>query len=263
MATKGTEETKVCYIICPIGEPGTSVRLHADQVLTHLIRPVVDGQGYDVRRSDTDARPGIITAEIIQQMAGAELVIADLSNHNPNVFYELAIRHVAAKPFIQMIKEGDPIPFDVAPMRTVRFDLTNPDRVVEARKELEAQVAKLQDVDQVETPVHVGLGLKKLLESAEPGDIELGEILSELRSLRSTVESIRTSQPVPSSAFVSTPTNFTATPMSWIDTGVDGTLQFKSLAGDEPVSTVLNRPQEDPPSGSPGQRRKGGRPKRS
>ena len=58
-------------------------------------------------------RPGLITAQVIQNLVEWELVIADLSEHNPNVFYELAVRHALKKPIVQLIQAGQKIPFDV------------------------------------------------------------------------------------------------------------------------------------------------------
>ena len=63
------------------------------------------------------ANSGLITKAIIEQIITADLVIADLTGNNPNVFYELAIRHSYRKPTIQIVKGEIDIPFDVANMR--------------------------------------------------------------------------------------------------------------------------------------------------
>jgi hypothetical protein len=95
---------KVCFFIAPIGEPGTPVREDSDQVLRHIIRPVALSFGFKAIRADEIAEPGIITAQVIERVIESPLVIADLTGHHPNVFYELAIRRAIQKPFVQMIK---------------------------------------------------------------------------------------------------------------------------------------------------------------
>jgi hypothetical protein len=49
-------------------------------------------------------------------------VIADLSFQNPNVFYELALRHACKLPIVQIIRKSERIPFDVDQVRTVQID---------------------------------------------------------------------------------------------------------------------------------------------
>ena len=91
---------KSCFFIAPIGEPGTVVRRDSDQVLRHIVRPAASRAGFDAVRADEIAEPGIITSQVIERIVESPLVIADLSGHNPNVFYELAIRHVIRKPYV-------------------------------------------------------------------------------------------------------------------------------------------------------------------
>jgi len=52
----------------------------------------------------------------------SDLVIADLTYHNPNVFYELAVRHLNKKPVIHLIKKGEKIPFDINDRRTIFYE---------------------------------------------------------------------------------------------------------------------------------------------
>ena len=78
------------------------------------------GRGWPgVQRADSLTRPGIITNQVIQLVADADLVVADLTDHNPNVFYELAIRHALQLPLVRLIDRAQDLPFDIKVMRTV------------------------------------------------------------------------------------------------------------------------------------------------
>jgi hypothetical protein len=112
--------TKTCFVIGPIGDTGTETRTNADWLLKGIIRPVLEGKfGFKVIRSDEISDPGMIDSQVINAVIDADLVIADLSEHNPNAFYELAIRHREARPVIHMTREPK-LPFDVAPYIPLR-----------------------------------------------------------------------------------------------------------------------------------------------
>jgi len=87
--------TKKCFVICPIDLDGSEVRRRSDQWIRHILTPVLDEVGYQSFRADQMPRPGVITTQIITELVEAPLVIADLSPANPNVLYELAVRHAA------------------------------------------------------------------------------------------------------------------------------------------------------------------------
>lgn len=80
---------RICFVI----DEGAETRRRSEQVLKHIIGPAAENCGYAVVRSERDARPGIITHQIIQHLLDDPLVVADMTEHNPNVFYELAPRH--------------------------------------------------------------------------------------------------------------------------------------------------------------------------
>ena len=140
---------KICFVIAPIGEPGSDIRKRSDQVLEHIIRPVVESCGYKAVRADEIAEPGIITNQIIRHVVDDPLVIADLTGQNPNVFYELAIRHATRKPLVQIINKVEDIPFDVGPMRTIAVNHQDLDSVEKAKTEIEKQIQSLKKVHQV------------------------------------------------------------------------------------------------------------------
>ncbi|MDH7640963.1 hypothetical protein [Sphingomonas oryzagri] len=116
---------KTCFVVSPIGDPGSEFRRHADMILSSFIEPALQDFGLKVVRADQIAESGIITKQIAQYVWNSRLVIADLSFHNPNVFYELALRHAANKPVIQLIRLADKIPFDLQQSRTIVIDTTD------------------------------------------------------------------------------------------------------------------------------------------
>lgn len=117
--------TSVCFYVAPIGAANTEARQHSDLILASLVEPAVAELGLTVVRADGIEKPGVITKQVIEHVAKARLVIADLSFHNPNVFYELALRHATGKPTIHLIRKGDPIPFDIGQFRTIHIDTTD------------------------------------------------------------------------------------------------------------------------------------------
>lgn len=116
---------RVCFFIGPIGEEGSEHRKHSDMMLESLIRPAIEPFGFEVKRADEIQNPGLINKQIFEYFLKSRLAIADLSYHNPNVFYELAIRHAKNLPVVQMIRKADRIPFDINQSRTIVVDTTD------------------------------------------------------------------------------------------------------------------------------------------
>jgi hypothetical protein len=131
------------------------------------------------------ASPGIITSQVIQRIIDDPLVIADLSGHNPNVMYELALRHALQKPVVQLIDSHDRIPFDVASNRTITFDISDLDSV-EACKDLLAQQIRSVEADPtlVDNPISITVRLQALRDSTDPADQGTGQIISMLQRIQ-------------------------------------------------------------------------------
>lgn len=186
-------DPKDCFVIAPIGEQDSDTRKRSDQVLKFIIRPAVESCGYQAIRADEIDKPGIITSQVIQRVVNDPLVVADLTDRNPNVFYELAIRHAIRKPFVQIIQKGERIPFDVAGTRTIQVDHKDLESVDSAKQEIAKQVRSLEnDSSDLETPISVSLELQLLRQSDDPEERSLAEVvgmLSEMRSGLAKIES--------------------------------------------------------------------------
>lgn len=117
-----TDFDSTCFFMAPIGDEGEEERKHSDMVLSTLVTPALSQSGLSVVRADQIVRPGMISKQIIEYILKSRLVIVDLSFHNPNVFYELAIRHLLGKPTVHIVKKSDGIPFDIGNFRTIELE---------------------------------------------------------------------------------------------------------------------------------------------
>ena len=179
------KEEKLAFVISPIGAPDTPIRKRADQILKHVIEPVVSKSGFGTVRADKISKPGIITSQIIEHIMNDALVIADLTDHNPNVFYELAVRHTLRKPVIQIIEEGQLVPFDVSMTRTVYINHQDLDSVDRAKKDLEEQIKAVEkDPTPVDSPISMSFDLQRLgVQSRTPESRAIAELRAYLQEI--------------------------------------------------------------------------------
>ena len=132
---------RICFVVCPIGEDNSNTRNRSDKLLKHIIEPVCDKNNLEVIRVDTLNSSDSITNTIVEYLNTADLVIADLSDHNPNAFYEIGYRSALKKPIIHLKNKETSIPFDISSIRTFDYDLTDLDAVTELKQRLNQTIA--------------------------------------------------------------------------------------------------------------------------
>jgi hypothetical protein len=117
----GEDFDSVCFFIAPIGADESEHRRHSDAILSSYVEKALATVEPKLRvvRADKITQPGMITKQVLEYLLKSRLVVADLSYHNPNVFYELAVRHATGKPIIHIKRTSDPIPFDNKDFRTI------------------------------------------------------------------------------------------------------------------------------------------------
>ena len=116
--TKYTAPTS--FVISPFGEP-------FDTYFSHIIKPALEDCGMYAVRGDSLYRPTTIVDDIWQGIREAKLLIAELTDRNPNVFYELGLAHAISKPVILISKSIDDVPFDLRSIRVLVYDKDHPD----------------------------------------------------------------------------------------------------------------------------------------
>jgi hypothetical protein len=175
-----------CFIVTPIGDEGSKTRERSDKVLKHIIDPVVTGLlKMEPIRSDRISNPGNITTEIIKHLVEAEVVVADLTDGNPNVFYEIAVRHATRKPMVTIIEVGSKIPADIADSRTIFYDLKDLDNVDECKRKLKSHIEfVVAHPEQVTNTISITIDLMgtKSKDPLQQGYLEITSKLQELDS---------------------------------------------------------------------------------
>lgn len=186
------ESVKTCFIITPLDDPGSPIRRLADGVINACIRPILEDMGFQVDLPHESVTPGSITKDIIGKIVNDDLVIANLTGLNPNVMYELGIRHSVRKATVHICKVGTELPFDIAPERTLfyRDDMCG---VVEMRPDLENYIKQALEEKTPNNPVYDAIEIKNLLKTMEAKDSkdeESGVILRVMKNLLERMNSI-------------------------------------------------------------------------
>ena len=132
--------TKTCFIISAIAKEDSQTRKSTDYKFEYVYSPVLKDLGYEITRSDKISSPGSISREIVQNLIDADLVIADITDENSNVFYELAIRNAIKKPVIVFRKPEQVMPFDIYDKRAISISTTEPKIWEESKQQLRSQV---------------------------------------------------------------------------------------------------------------------------
>jgi hypothetical protein len=120
-----------CFVIMPFGNRLTDPqhRRQLDLLYEGLIQPAVESvripgrpeERISCHRGDTEPRPGEIITHIIENLVQADIAIADLSGRNPNVFYELGVRHAVNDNTILIAQSEEDVPFDLRGQRLIIY----------------------------------------------------------------------------------------------------------------------------------------------
>lgn len=127
---------EVCFAIMPFGG-------WLDDYYETIYCPAIEAAGLEPHRADDLYRPSTIVHDIWAYTKKAQLLVADLSGKNPNVFYELGLAHALGKPAILVAESMDDIPFDLRALRIIIYDKNAPDWGNLLRTKIEASIKEV------------------------------------------------------------------------------------------------------------------------
>lgn len=187
-----SDEREKLFVITPIGADGTPERRHADWVFHMAIAPLCEEFGYLPLRSDLISTPGMIDEAIFEALIEADLCVADLSFLNPNVLYEMGVRHTLQKPIIHIAAGGTKLPFDTAPYRTIFFDTESYQALIALREGLKAQIEEVRRPGfQVRNPLTAARGFVEISEKGDSAEQLITGLSEQVQRLSAQVRDLR------------------------------------------------------------------------
>ncbi len=108
--------TKNAFVLMPFSP-------HYDDHYISIFRPALQDLDYQVNRADDLFLPGTLIFQIYSSIQSADLILCEMSDRNPNVFYELGLAHANDKPVILISDNKENLlPFDLRHVRTILYD---------------------------------------------------------------------------------------------------------------------------------------------
>lgn len=116
---RATKKKGICFVLMPFKDP-------FDTYYVTIIKPAVIAAGLECQRGDSLFRPSPIMGDIWEMIQKAQVLVAELTEKNANVFYELGLGHAIGKPIVLISETIEDVPFDLRPLRVIFYDKDNP-----------------------------------------------------------------------------------------------------------------------------------------
>lgn len=180
---------KNCFIISPLGNDNSETRRKADGLINAVIKPVLKKLEFEAIAPHEIDTPGSITKQVIKHLLEDALVIANLTDLNPNVMYELAVRHAKRKPVIVLANRETKLPFDIATERTIFFD-DDMAGVELLKPKLEKAIEEALKEEEPDNPIYRVIKSQVIQEVSAPDDIQ-SYIINRLDEISAQINHIR------------------------------------------------------------------------
>jgi hypothetical protein len=131
-----TKEIQTCFVLSPFKEP-------FDSYFSKIVKPAIEANRLYAVRGDSLFRPATIMDDIWSGIRKAKLLVAELTERNPNVFYELGLAHAISKPVILISQTMDDIPFDLRAIRVLIYDKDIPDWGLRLKKAISSAIKEV------------------------------------------------------------------------------------------------------------------------
>ena len=142
-----------CFFISPIGDAGTEVRKRSDDVLERIVKEAAKRLKLEAVRGDQIRVPGMVTEQVMYHATQARAAVADITDNNPNVIYELGIRAAVPKPVVLIAEKGSAAaPFNIQGLRKIIYDRTDNDSIRRCVDEIVDYVTNSYPTSYLELP---------------------------------------------------------------------------------------------------------------
>jgi hypothetical protein len=98
-----------------------------DRYYDEVYKPAVQAAGLVPKRADDLYRPSAIVHDIWAYVRKSQVMLADVTGKNPNVFYELGLAHALGKPVVIVTRSMEDVPFDLRALRVIQYDVQDPE----------------------------------------------------------------------------------------------------------------------------------------
>jgi tetratricopeptide (TPR) repeat protein len=165
--------TKICFVVMPFGKKIVGeVIIDFDYIYQHIFAPAIEATplpegGYLIpRRTDKDFYSAHITVDMFQYIEYSRLTLADITGLNPNVFYELGVRHRAHPTGTPIFRQTNTaIPFDITSIKAFPYEY-EPDEQIGVSKVMITEILTESLVhNKLDSPVQLALSAQKSIGS--------------------------------------------------------------------------------------------------
>ncbi len=181
---------KKCFVIMPVSATKSCTESEWNGIYEHMIKPAVTGSrlGYNCERSKP--MTGAFIRDILDGLNRADVVIADLTDRNPNVCYELGIRHTLKKRTILIAQNIEDVPSDLQSYWVVTYkkDLTGASEFKKRVREILREMQK--DPEKSDSPVADFLGIKNIYISSYEKSANLKKLAALISELSYNIHSV-------------------------------------------------------------------------
>jgi tetratricopeptide (TPR) repeat protein len=156
-------QSRRCFVVMPFGEKTSTdgAKVDFDDVYDKFIRQIVEDEQLTCVRCDQVDEAGAIHQKMFKLLWDAEVALIDISSLNPNVFYEMGVRHALRRDSTIIIRSrGTVVPFNVAGLNVVEYDGVNYAADSDAKARIRAMLRTALEAGGCDSPVQQALALR-------------------------------------------------------------------------------------------------------
>ncbi|MEW6404495.1 MAG: response regulator [Chloroflexota bacterium] len=141
---KAKPPRRKCFVIMPFSSTKSCTEGQWLDIFENMIKPAVEGSGFDYECFRASLKIGNIIRDILDNLNKADIVIADMTDQNPNVFYELGVRHALRNATILVAQELHHVPFDLRHYAAILYDWTTQKGKEEFKNRITSAISEIE-----------------------------------------------------------------------------------------------------------------------